>query len=153
MLSGLPPKADLPILELLPPPALGERRHRGLARRLVAVRRHAVLMVAKGQRPHPRRALRCRVHLHDAADDCAVGENVEVVVGPLARRARGGRALEDQGQGPSSSSNQSGSFPRWMAAEMTSAVVIMAIGISSAGLSLPCPFFLILVGVRPVCTT
>jgi len=27
----------LPILELLPPPALGERRHRRLARRLVVV--------------------------------------------------------------------------------------------------------------------
>ena len=37
MFSGLPPKADhLPILELLPPPALTERRHRRLARRLVA---------------------------------------------------------------------------------------------------------------------
>ena len=47
-------------------PALGERRHRGLTRRLVAVCRRAILMIAKGQRPHPRRALRCRVHLHDA---------------------------------------------------------------------------------------
>ena len=28
---------------LLPPPALGERRHRGLARRCVAVRRRAIL--------------------------------------------------------------------------------------------------------------
>ena len=32
MFSGLPPKADFPILELLPPPALSE----SLARRLVA---------------------------------------------------------------------------------------------------------------------
>ena len=31
----------LPILELLPRPALGERRHRGLAHRFVAVRRAA----------------------------------------------------------------------------------------------------------------
>ena len=31
-MSALPPKADLPILELLPPPAFRERRHRGLAR-------------------------------------------------------------------------------------------------------------------------
>src|SRR5262245_61583970 len=46
----------LPILELLPPPALRERHHRGLARRLVAVRWRAVLALAKGQRPHPRRA-------------------------------------------------------------------------------------------------
>jgi hypothetical protein len=41
-MSALPPKADFPILELLPPPALRERRHRGLARRLMAVRRRAV---------------------------------------------------------------------------------------------------------------
>ena len=45
-------KTYLPILELLPPPALGECRHRGLARRLVAVRRCAIVMVAEHQRPH-----------------------------------------------------------------------------------------------------
>src|SRR5262245_55531257 len=43
----------LPILELLRPSTLRERRHRGLARRLVAVRWRAVLMVAKGERPQP----------------------------------------------------------------------------------------------------
>ena len=48
----------LPILELLPPPVFRERRHRGLARRLVAVRQRAVLVVAKGQHPHPRRTER-----------------------------------------------------------------------------------------------
>jgi hypothetical protein len=38
MFSGLPPKADyLPILELLPPPTLRERSHRGLGCRCVAV--------------------------------------------------------------------------------------------------------------------
>jgi hypothetical protein len=36
--------------------ALRERGHRGLAGQLVAVRRRAVLMVAKGERPQPRRA-------------------------------------------------------------------------------------------------
>src|SRR5262249_8803038 len=41
----------LPILDLLPPPALGERGHGGLARRLVAVRRRPVLMLAKGLGP------------------------------------------------------------------------------------------------------
>src|SRR5262249_1241604 len=35
----------LPILELLPPPALGERCHRRLARRLVAVPPRVVLVV------------------------------------------------------------------------------------------------------------
>ena len=50
MFSGLPPKADFPILELAPPPTLGERRHRGLARRLVAVRWRAVLVMAEGER-------------------------------------------------------------------------------------------------------
>src|SRR6516225_9404860 len=69
-------RTSLPILELLPPPVLGERRHRSLARRLVAVRRRAILMMSKGQRPHPRRALRCRVHLHDAADDGGIGEHI-----------------------------------------------------------------------------
>jgi hypothetical protein len=52
---------------LLPPPTLGERRHRRLARRLIAVRRRAILVVTKGERPHDpgggakisRRAMRC----------------------------------------------------------------------------------------------
>jgi len=44
-MSALPPKA-----KLLPRPTLRERRHRGLARRCVAVRRRAVLMVAEGER-------------------------------------------------------------------------------------------------------
>jgi len=45
---------------LLPPPALGERRPRSLARRLVAVDRRAVFVVAVSQRPHPRDAYGCR---------------------------------------------------------------------------------------------
>src|SRR5262245_50994503 len=43
----------LPILELLPPPAFRERRHRGLSRRLVAVRRRVVFTVIKSEGPHP----------------------------------------------------------------------------------------------------
>jgi hypothetical protein len=54
----------LPISELLPPPALGERRHRGLARRLVAVRRRAVLMVAS---VHSHGVPSGDAALHDAA--------------------------------------------------------------------------------------
>src|SRR5262249_28127115 len=50
----------LPILELLPPPALRERRHRGLARRLVDVRWRAVLVVPEGEGP-PSRSLIFRV--------------------------------------------------------------------------------------------
>src|SRR6516162_968938 len=45
----------LPILELLPSPTLGERRHGGLARRLITVGRRAIFVLPKGERP--RRAL------------------------------------------------------------------------------------------------
>src|SRR5215470_3750012 len=48
-MSALPPKANFPILELLPSPTLSEHRHRGLARRLVAVRRRAVLRWQTGR--------------------------------------------------------------------------------------------------------
>src|SRR5262245_63740628 len=53
-------------------------------------------MIAKGQRPHPRRTLRCRVHLEDAADDSAIGEHVEVIVVPFTGWTGSRRALEDQ---------------------------------------------------------
>src|SRR5262245_39630373 len=43
----------LGVKRLLPPPALGERCHRSLARRLVAVDRRAIFVLAIGQRPHP----------------------------------------------------------------------------------------------------
>src|SRR5262249_47813595 len=42
-----------PSTALLPSPGLCERRHRGAARRLVAVRGGAVLMLPKGQHPQP----------------------------------------------------------------------------------------------------
>src|SRR5262249_42674674 len=51
---------------------------------------------AEGERPHPRRALRCRVHLHDSADDDAIADHVEVVVVPLAGPTGGRGALEGQ---------------------------------------------------------
>jgi hypothetical protein len=59
------------------------------------VHRPAVLMVAKGQRPHPRRTDRRGVDLHDSADDNAPLAPWQVP----ARRAEGGgsgrlRALE-----------------------------------------------------------
>jgi hypothetical protein len=51
----LPPQSPA-LTALLPPPALGECRHHSLARRLVAVCWRAILMIAKGQSPHPRHA-------------------------------------------------------------------------------------------------
>jgi len=77
MLSGLPPKADLPILELLPPPALGERRHRGLARRLVAVRRHAVLRWPKAS-----------VHIHGEPSGAACTFMMRPTTAPSARTSK-----------------------------------------------------------------
>ena len=55
--------------------------------------RRAVLMIAKGQRPHPRRTLRRGVHLHDAADDGAFDEHVEVVIVPLAEERKADACL------------------------------------------------------------
>src|SRR5262249_30511748 len=83
-------------LASLPPPTLCERRHRCLATLSIAVRRRAILVVAKGQRPEPRRIYRRGRRLHDPADDDAIGNHVVVVVTPLARDTRGRRALEDQ---------------------------------------------------------
>src|SRR5713226_7102300 len=92
-MSGLAPKADM---LSLPPPAFRERRHRGLARRPIAVRRCAILVMPERKRPHPRRIHRRCIGTHDPADDCAVDEHVEVVIAPLAGWARGGGAFEDE---------------------------------------------------------
>src|SRR5262249_19000914 len=70
-------------LACLPPPTLREGRHRGLARRGVAVRRGAVLVMPEGERPHPRRTKGRGVNLEDAADDNAIAEHLEIVVVPL----------------------------------------------------------------------
>jgi hypothetical protein len=45
--EGSDQRCNGPGLSLLTPPALSERRHRGLARRLVAVCRRAILMVSE----------------------------------------------------------------------------------------------------------
>jgi hypothetical protein len=70
----------LPLSNLLPetihaqvrrsfsPPTPGERRHRCLACRRVAVRWRAILMMPKGQRPQPWRSLGRCGGSHDAAD-------------------------------------------------------------------------------------
>jgi hypothetical protein len=62
---------------LLPPPAFRECGHSSFARRSVAVRRRAVLMVPEGQRPRPRRSDRRGIGLEDAADDGAIREHVK----------------------------------------------------------------------------
>src|SRR6266446_9407746 len=67
-----------------PPPALGERSHRCLARRLVAVRRRAILMMPKGERPQPRRSLWRARGSHDSANHDPVREHVVIVITPLA---------------------------------------------------------------------
>src|SRR5262249_27999203 len=81
---------------LLPPPALGERRHGGLTCRLVAMRWPPVLVMAKSQRPHPRCTNRRRMDLEDAADNSAIDEHIEILVVPFAGRTGGRGALEDQ---------------------------------------------------------
>src|SRR6266853_224423 len=50
----------------------------------LAVCWRAVLVVPKGERPHPRRSLWHGVHLQDAADNDAIGEHVVVVIVPFA---------------------------------------------------------------------
>src|SRR6516165_790205 len=92
------PPSDLLVVHgpSLPPPALRECCHRGLARRLVSVRWRAILMIAKGERPHPRHANWHSGRLHDPANDDAVAEHVEVVVVPFARGTRSRRTLKDQ---------------------------------------------------------
>jgi len=47
--------------------------------------RRAVLVLRKGERPHPRRAYGRAVHLENAADDSTISEDVAIVVMPLAR--------------------------------------------------------------------
>jgi hypothetical protein len=79
-----------------PPPTLGERKHGSLARLGIAVHRRTALMVAEGQRPHPRRANWPGIGVEDTADDHAIGEYVEIVIIPLAGRARGRCAFEGQ---------------------------------------------------------
>jgi hypothetical protein len=65
-------------------PALSERGHSGLARRLVAMCRRAILVMPKGQCPHPRRPYRCSFDFEDAADNRTFREHVEIIFVPLA---------------------------------------------------------------------
>src|SRR6266568_2078532 len=64
----------------LSPPTLRECRHRGLARRLIAMDRRAILVIIERERPHPRHAHRHSGCPHDPADDAAVGEHVAIIV-------------------------------------------------------------------------
>src|ERR1700730_11508071 len=56
----------------------------------------AVLMIAIGERPHPRHAHWPSGCLHDPADDDAVGYHVAIIVVPFAGWATNRGALEDQ---------------------------------------------------------
>jgi len=67
-----------------PPPAPGERHHCSFARRLVAVRRRAVLVVPESEGPHPGRANWRGGGPIDAADNFAAGQHVKVIVIPPA---------------------------------------------------------------------
>jgi hypothetical protein len=81
---------------LLPPPALRERCHRGLARLGVAVRRCASFMVPEGQCPHPRCPdWRC-VGFENSANHDAVSKHIEIVVVPLAGWSAGRCAFENE---------------------------------------------------------
>src|SRR5215471_15474359 len=68
----------LPILELLPPPTLRERRHRGLARRLVAVRRRAVFVMLE-LRASTSTRLPAQPHFHDMAQLPRALDRLDVV--------------------------------------------------------------------------
>jgi hypothetical protein len=84
------------LAQSLPPPALCERRHRGLAILSIAVRRRAIFVMPEEQCPHPGRAYRGRMYLQDTTDHDAIGEHVEIVVVPLAGRPACGGAFENQ---------------------------------------------------------
>src|SRR5215813_4281750 len=86
----------LPILELLPPPALGERRHSFLARRLIAVDGRAIFVVAVGQRPEPRHPHGGGGGLQDAADHDTAGQHIVIVITPLTGWSARRGALKDQ---------------------------------------------------------
>jgi hypothetical protein len=47
------------------------------------MRRRAILMMPKGERPHPRQSNRRRCGVEDAADNDAIGKHVEIVIIPL----------------------------------------------------------------------
>src|SRR6516225_8035150 len=81
---------------LLPPPALRERRHRGLARRRVAMSWRPIFTLPEGQCPHPRRTDRRRAYLRDTTDDDAIGEHVEIIFVPLAEGPAGRCAFKDE---------------------------------------------------------
>src|SRR5262249_24287474 len=80
----------------LPPPAFSERGHRGVAARLTAMRRPAVFVRAKGQRPHPRRSDWSCMDLEDAADNFTARKHVEIVLVPVAGRATCRCTFEDE---------------------------------------------------------
>jgi hypothetical protein len=67
-----------------------------LARRSAAVRRCAVLVLTKGERPHPRRSYGRRVYLQDAADNTAISKHVVIIIVPLVRANDSNRRRSDE---------------------------------------------------------
>src|SRR5262245_11768162 len=75
-------KADMPSL---PPPALCECRHRGLARRRIAARGMTTLIVPECQRPQPGHSCGRGEGLKETTDNDAVRQHIEIVLVPFAR--------------------------------------------------------------------
>src|SRR5262249_7762580 len=67
-------------------PALSEGGHGSLARLRIAVGWPAVAVIAKGERPEPRRSYRRSHGFHDAPDHDVAREHVVVVLVPFPRR-------------------------------------------------------------------
>jgi hypothetical protein len=74
----------MPGARLLAPPALRERRHRGLARGLIARASASGLRDRRRSASISTASLQRRGRPHDAADDDAIGEHVIVALAPFA---------------------------------------------------------------------
>src|SRR5262249_58911818 len=80
----------------LPPPALGERRHRGPAGRSIAARRVTTLIVPECQRPQPGHSYGRDEGLKETPDNDAVRQHVEIILVPCARLPASRRAFSGE---------------------------------------------------------
>jgi hypothetical protein len=88
-LKGIRLITSMPALGLPRAPRSSFQRLSGKGASYTGVRRRAIFVIPKGQRPHPRRSYWRSVNLEDAADDSADGVHVEIVVVPIAGWATG----------------------------------------------------------------